>query len=411
MMFNTRITEEGLQHLTALRQLITLHVGGVKVGAVGLHHLSQLPNLRHLGAEVDEGAVQRHLPRLARAWVSQRLVEDTDLEFVDTPLVDIVEFLSEMHEIRFHFDDAVVRRKLVQPHTSVSIDVKAISVDSALKLLLRPLELEHMVLADRVLITSSGLAASYLETETYDLSPLIAPGDDTAVAELVATIRNVVKPASWQAGDATGGSIRVDGRTLTIRQSQAAQRTIHALLEGLASRNSIPTPVQKRIRAALSKGTTLECKGSPLSGVAQYLARRRRVGIVLDPVAIKAGELDPDAPVTMAAEDLPLAKLLDDVLRPLKLTWANRDELLQITSQTQADKWLEPRIYHVGDLIIKGQTADQVATQIRKQLGFDTHADWTCSPCLNRIVVRAPLATHRQVQRFAEQLRARDRRP
>jgi hypothetical protein len=91
-----------------------------------------------------------------------------------------------------------------------------------------------------------------------------------------------------------------------------------------------------RIEKALDQKVSLEFKDRPLAEVAQFLEQRTQENFVLDPVARKAGRIDPKTPVTASVKDVPLREALQKVLGPAGVTFTVRDEVVVLTAKPKA---------------------------------------------------------------------------
>jgi thiol-disulfide isomerase/thioredoxin len=86
----------------------------------------------------------------------------------------------------------------------------------------------------------------------------------------------------------------------------------------------------KRIAERLDEKMTFDLKEMTLTDMAEFFEEKTTENFVLDPVARKAGKLDPAAQVSGAATDLPLREGLQKLLDPLGLTFVVRDEVVVI---------------------------------------------------------------------------------
>jgi hypothetical protein len=87
----------------------------------------------------------------------------------------------------------------------------------------------------------------------------------------------------------------------------------------------------QRIEGKLDGKMSYDFRGKALAEVAKYFEDKTGENFVLDPVARRAGRLDPKAPVTGTAKDEPLRDGLRRLLEPLGLRAVVRDEVVVIT--------------------------------------------------------------------------------
>lgn len=108
--------------------------------------------------------------------VYKALSDDTTLEFVDTPLKDVIAFIADQHDITI-----VLTKKIedagVQPDQPVTRNLKQISLRSALRLLLSDLNLTYMVKDEVLKITTIEDAQSpeNMSTKVYPVGDLVVP--------------------------------------------------------------------------------------------------------------------------------------------------------------------------------------------------------------------------------------------
>jgi Ca-activated chloride channel family protein len=96
--------------------------------------------------------------------VQNALSEQTELDFTDQPLSDVIDYLKNRHEIEIQLDDKVVADAGVGGNTNVTRNMKGITLRSALRLLLGELDLTFMVNSGVLMITSKSEAVRILQT-------------------------------------------------------------------------------------------------------------------------------------------------------------------------------------------------------------------------------------------------------
>ena len=111
-------------------------------------------------------------------------------------------------------------------------------------------------------------------------------------------------------------------------------------------------PNEAKIVAALDDKTELEFVDQPLSDVVDYLKERHGIEIQLDTKALTDAGLGSDTPVTRNIKGITLRSALRLMLSEMDLTYVIRDEVLMITSKTEAENMLSNKVYPVADLVI-----------------------------------------------------------
>ncbi|HVA48612.1 MAG TPA: hypothetical protein VNH11_19760 [Pirellulales bacterium] len=111
-------------------------------------------------------------------------------------------------------------------------------------------------------------------------------------------------------------------------------------------------PSETKILAALDDKTELDFTEQPLTDVIDYLKQRHNIEIQLDNRAIAESGIGSDAPVTRSIKGITLRSALKLLLGEMDLTYVLRNEVLLITSRTEAENMLSTRVYPVADLVV-----------------------------------------------------------
>jgi len=167
------ITDDGLKHI---RSLTNLHCLELHCDATddGLKHISSLTNLRELVLVcrvTDAGMV--HLTGLenletldCRGYLQRErsfytLRERTRFEFVQTPLEDVCDFLSDQHAVSIRLDPEAIRADSIKPGVPVTANLRRIELHTALDNVLDPLGLAWMCDDQGITVTTKEIAASH----------------------------------------------------------------------------------------------------------------------------------------------------------------------------------------------------------------------------------------------------------
>jgi hypothetical protein len=170
------------------------------------------------------------LPLLKAGAVTEALQSDTILEFIETPLPDVIRFLQDQHEVPFTLDKHALEDVGIGADVPITRNIKGIRLESALTLLLRDLELVWIPDGDGLLITTPERAESQLKLVNYDARELAA---DPQMRDLIEVVTTTIAPQTW---DAVGGpgSARFGIRgTLDVRQTFEVHRQVAELLADL----------------------------------------------------------------------------------------------------------------------------------------------------------------------------------
>jgi len=105
--------------------------------------------------------------------IREALRSKTAVEFVETPLSDVVEFLRDKHKIEIQIDTKALEDVGIGTDTAITRHLKDITLKSALRLILRDLDLKYVVFDEVLLITTPEEAVGHLCTRFYGVSDLI----------------------------------------------------------------------------------------------------------------------------------------------------------------------------------------------------------------------------------------------
>ena len=115
---------------------------------------------------------------------------------------------------------------------------------------------------------------------------------------------------------------------------------------------SDPGPSEAKILAALDEKTDIDFTEQPLSDILDYLKERHGIEIQLDKKALTDAGLGSDVPVSRNIKGITLRSALKLLLGELDLTYVLRNEVLMITTKSEAENMLSSRVYPVADLVI-----------------------------------------------------------
>ncbi len=105
--------------------------------------------------------------------ILEALQEPAEFMFIEQPLADVADFIEDMHRIPVHIDRRALEDVGISDDTPVTISTSEISLRSALKLTLKPLDLTWIIDAESLVITTDEEAEMNLIAKTYDVSDLL----------------------------------------------------------------------------------------------------------------------------------------------------------------------------------------------------------------------------------------------
>lgn len=122
-------------------------------------------------------------PGSAEQRILEALDDDTRLEFIETPLEQVVEFLKEMHDINIELDTIALDDVGIGRDVPITRNIKGLSLRSALRLMLMELDLTYEIRNEVLLITTPEAAVAHAYVKVYNVSALLDEGE---TAECVA---------------------------------------------------------------------------------------------------------------------------------------------------------------------------------------------------------------------------------
>ena len=187
-------------------------------------------------------------------------------DFVDQPLNLMVQMISEEYEIPIHIDHRGLESAAIASDDGVTINVKNISLRSALDLMVHQIPvLAYKVDHEVLIITSEDVVEEEMEVRVYRIDDFWAreegqvPDDGggarAAYGVLPDVIAACVSPDSWQARGTGRGKIQqLPPGILIIYQTQHAHREIEQLLTTI-----------RQCKSAIEGGDTEQAAENPFA--------------------------------------------------------------------------------------------------------------------------------------------------
>lgn len=112
------------------------------------------------------------------------------------------------------------------------------------------------------------------------------------------------------------------------------------------------SPASQEIDKALTRPITFDFSEAPLTDVIDFIQSYANINVVLDKNGLQLSNVEPDTPITLKLDQVPLRSALNLLLEPLDLTYLNRNDVLLITDKKETGAALVTRVYPVADLAI-----------------------------------------------------------
>lgn len=101
--------------------------------------------------------------------------QGVDIEFIDTPLADAMQFLADAHDITIIIDEQALTEEGVAIDEPINRTLSGITLRSAMKIILEPLGLTYIIEDEVMKITTIIAADEKLSTRVYPVGDLVIP--------------------------------------------------------------------------------------------------------------------------------------------------------------------------------------------------------------------------------------------
>lgn len=163
---DTPITDAGLAYLKPLVSLQQLNLSGTQISDPRLLSIKDLPLLTSLDISRTPitaldvfRALPRNHPNVQK--IEAALREKTELDFVQQPLSDVIDYLSQRHDIEVQLDGRSLTDAGVGSDTPITLSLKGVTLREALQKLLDPLKLTFAVRHEVLFIAAKPLPEKF----------------------------------------------------------------------------------------------------------------------------------------------------------------------------------------------------------------------------------------------------------
>lgn len=113
----------------------------------------------------------------AERRIGAALQEETEFQFVDTPLIDALDIIGEMHNITILIDDVALEDEGISTDEPINLFLSGIRLKSALRIMLEkmPAPLTWIIQDEVMKITTELVAEEATETRVYPVADLVIP--------------------------------------------------------------------------------------------------------------------------------------------------------------------------------------------------------------------------------------------
>ena len=170
----------------------------------------------------------------------QKLDSTVQIEFVETPVKDVIAYLSDFLQAPLRFDVRAMEEVAIHLDAPVTLSLKDVKASTAMRIIFDQINesatpIEFVRREGVIEITTRTRVDRELEPRVYlvrDLPSVDADSPEAALATVMNLIRTSVEPASWE--EAGGhGTIAALPKLLVIRQTPRIHNRIDELLHSI----------------------------------------------------------------------------------------------------------------------------------------------------------------------------------
>jgi hypothetical protein len=164
------------------------------------------------------------------------------LSYSDRSLEDVVTNISEEYGIDIRLDRTALEEAGIGTDSPVTNSLKNVSLRSALKLILRNLQLTWIIEDEVLMITTNEAANKHFDICVYSIQGLVDGSDPKSVSALVEAIYACVATDTWAADGGGDAEVRpLPSGLLVVSHTPAVQEEVGALLNKIRKmREQVP---------------------------------------------------------------------------------------------------------------------------------------------------------------------------
>ena len=166
----------------------------------------------------------------ATVRIEEALADTTTMEFIETPLEDVVAYLKDLHGIEIQIDARALDEVGLGTDAPVTQNLKGISLRSALRLLLREFDLTFVIQDEVLLISTPEEQETQFVLRVYNVKALL--GEEQTAQDLLDVI---VEAAPEHEFHEAGARITTFRELLIVRGNYSQQRYVSQMLGTLAN--------------------------------------------------------------------------------------------------------------------------------------------------------------------------------
>lgn len=159
------------------------------------------------------------------------LKQNVEVDFFETPLQDIADFIAQQYEIQVKLDIAALAEMGLAEDQPITYTVQGVSLANFLDRALRQHDLDYVVDGPLMILTSPDVANVSMETKVFDVGDLLIGDFDEQ--RLEDAIRSLTVSGDWVSIAGEGGVLQITNGQLIVVQTQRGLRAIESFLQQL----------------------------------------------------------------------------------------------------------------------------------------------------------------------------------
>lgn len=195
--------------------------------------------LTRVGLDPTQAANNAGVPMYARDQIDGALQSKTAMEYLDTPLGDVITNLELLHRLQIKLSAEALAADGPGADVPITFTIQDVSLAAGLNLVLAQEDLDWTVSDGVLLITTKKAVDSgrYSNIRVYPIGDLVdeVEGWDDAAADFAEVVKSIITVEDW----VDNGGVLADAmpftatKSLVVRHSEAGHREIAALLKQL----------------------------------------------------------------------------------------------------------------------------------------------------------------------------------
>ena len=142
----------------------------------------------------------------SEARILASLDDETSIQFIETPLGEAMQNISDMHKIPIVIDRQSLEELGIATDVPVTLALEHVTLRSALRLMLRSLDLTYVIEHEVLMVTTAEASEQRRVIKMYRLPKAMQDKSE----EIVEVMRETLSPTKWQSSGGTAAISALD---------------------------------------------------------------------------------------------------------------------------------------------------------------------------------------------------------